>query len=108
MIIWKGWGILVVLIAGALAGIGGATLGSALGTDEASGIGAAGGLALAAPLVFFVGQRFNAPVAGYDPRTGQPTTFRNAHTLFFIPMQYWSILLLVLSVIVTLAVILPG
>ncbi|TQN33122.1 hypothetical protein FHX37_3121 [Haloactinospora alba] len=100
MVIWKGAGILVLVIALPLAGLGGVSLGSALGSDTASGIGAAGGLALAAVAVYFLGQRLNAPTPGYHLRTGAPVNFRNGHTLFFVPMQYWGFVLLGISVLV--------
>lgn len=98
MIIWRGWGILVLLIAGALAVPGGLSAEALLG-PEMGGIGAACGLALAGIAVFFVGQRLNAPRPGYHPGTGQPVMYRNAHTLFFVPMQFWGFILLAGSVV---------
>ncbi|HIY39865.1 MAG TPA: hypothetical protein H9836_01905 [Candidatus Nocardiopsis merdipullorum] len=99
MIIWQGWGILVVLI-GALftapLGFGAASL---LGEDNAA-VGAGTGLILAAIAVYLAGNKLNAPVQGYDPSTGQPVMYRNRHTFFFVPMQYWGFILPVLGVIV--------
>lgn len=92
MIIWQGWGILVVLI-GALftvpLGFGAASL---LGSDSA-GIGAGTGLILSAVAVYLAGSKLNAPVQGYHPSTGQPVLHRNRHTFFFVPMQYWGFVL---------------
>lgn len=106
MIIWKGWGILVVLIAVPLAALSSVIAGS-IGTavvgpqnaDLIAPLGAAVGLAIAAIAVFALGRWMNAPVPGFDPQTGQPVYFKNRHSLFFIPMQWWSFLLLGISLI---------
>ncbi|PSK92265.1 hypothetical protein CLV63_11822 [Murinocardiopsis flavida] len=99
MIIWRGWGILVVLIAGLFAVPSGLTAESFLGPELAP-LGVALGLAAAGIAVFFVGQRLNAPRPGFHPGTGQPVMYRNAHTLFFVPMQFWGFILLGVSVLV--------
>lgn len=102
MIIWKGWGILVLLIGAVFTiplGFGAASL---LGTESA-GFGAGLGLLLAAVAVFFVGQKLNAPVQGFHPATGQPVLYRNAHTFFFVPMQYWAFVLPVIAVAAIIA-----
>ncbi|MDA8370184.1 MAG: hypothetical protein M0026_09980 [Nocardiopsaceae bacterium] len=99
MIIWRGWGILVLLIALAAAAPGGLAVEAVLGPELAE-FGVAGGLAVAAIAVFFIGQKFNAPRQGYHQSTGQPVMYRNGHTLFFIPMQYWAFILLAISVVV--------
>lgn len=106
MIIWKGWGILVVAIAVPLAAVSALIAGSigeaVLGpqdVDIIEPLGAAVGLAIAAIAVFILGRWMNAPVPGYDPQTGQPVYFKNRHTLFFIPMQWWSFVLLAIALI---------
>lgn len=88
MIVWRGWGIVALLIAGAGGG-GGTALGVALGgrTDTAN-LGTALGLALAAVALWFVGSRMNAPKQGFDPNSGEPVVYRNQHTLMFIPIQW--------------------
>ncbi|PWV45712.1 MULTISPECIES: hypothetical protein [Nocardiopsis] len=97
MIIWRGWGILVLLIAAAIAVPCGIVAGHLMGS-QASGLGGAVGCVLAAVAVYFVGQRLNAPKQAFDPATGQPVRHRNAHTLFFVPMQYWAFILPVVAV----------
>ncbi|QVQ53906.1 hypothetical protein J4H86_09440 [Spiractinospora alimapuensis] len=106
MIIWKGWGILVVLIAVPLAALSSVIAGSigesVVGPQNAdliAPLGGAVGLAIAAIIVFVLGRWMNAPVPGYDPQTGQPVYFKNRHSLFFIPMQWWSFLLLGVALI---------
>ena len=66
-------------------------------------VGAGIGLVAGGVASFLVGQRLNAPVQGYHPATGQPVVYRNRHTLFFIPMQYCGVVLLVLGAVVGFA-----
>jgi hypothetical protein len=88
MIIWRGWGILVLVIAGLGAGAG-HWIAVALGANpEGPNVGTALGLLLAAVGIWYVGARVNAPKQGFDPNSGQPAVHRNAHTLFFVPMQW--------------------
>ncbi|MEU3015776.1 MULTISPECIES: hypothetical protein [unclassified Nocardiopsis] len=92
MIIWRGWGILVILIAAVftvpLGFLAAETVGS-----ESAGLGAGAGLLLGAVGVYFAGAKLNAPKQGFHPGTGQPVEYRNAHTFFFVPMQYWGFIL---------------
>ncbi|MFD0774703.1 hypothetical protein ACFQZ2_12265 [Streptomonospora algeriensis] len=100
MIIWRGWGILTVLIAAVCCIPMGLLVESALGSEVAP-FGVALGLVAAGILVFFLGQRLNAPKPGFHPQTGRQVLFRNQHTLFFIPMQYCGVVLLGAAVLVT-------
>ncbi|HLU95949.1 MAG TPA: hypothetical protein VKZ89_03830 [Thermobifida alba] len=99
MIIWRGWGILVLLMTGLPAGLGAFAAQALLGEDMAQ-LGAGIGIVMGGVASFLVGQRLNAPVQGYHPQTGQPVLYKNRHTLFFIPMQYCGVLLLVLGAVV--------
>ena len=65
----------------------------ATGQEHLGGIGAGVGFLLAAVAVFFAGRKLNAPKRGFHPATGQPVEYRNAHTFFFVPMQYWAFVL---------------
>ncbi|MEY9213317.1 hypothetical protein NI17_001370 [Thermobifida halotolerans] len=98
MIIWRGWGILVVLMAAIPAVLGAVSVQALLGEAMAP-LGAGIGLVVGGVASFLVGQRLNAPVQGYHPATGQPVLYKNRHTLFFIPMQYCGVLLLVLGAV---------
>ena len=86
MIIWNGWGILVLPIAVATIGIG-ALLGAAVGSSL---IGMAIAAIAAGPALWAIGQKFNRPEQGYHPKTGEPVVYRNRHKLFFVPMQYFA------------------
>ncbi|MCY9786257.1 hypothetical protein KIK06_20390 [Nocardiopsis sp. EMB25] len=92
MLIWRGRGILVLLIAAPLGGLGAFTAMTLIG-EGADPMGAGIGLLPAAVAVFFLGRKLNAPRQGFHPATGQPVLHRNAHTFFFVPMQYWAFIL---------------
>lgn len=100
MIIWKGWGILTVLIfilcvaAGWLAG---AYIGFFSGAEPDMTsfyrlYGLSAGLAIAAPLNWFLGRSLNR--ARREAGSGA----LNRHSLFFIPMEHWSFVFLGASV----------
>lgn len=101
MIIWSGWGALSVLIAG-VALVLSVLVDPALarfGIPTPTGV-----VALwlsAAALNWIVGTRLNARPDRelVDPRTGQTVILRARHTLFRIPMQYLSVLMLLLGVL---------
>ncbi|MCR0982904.1 hypothetical protein [Roseomonas populi] len=110
MIIWRGWGILTVVIL-ALVG-GGATLaaGKLLESYGANvGYGFVLGLVAAATANWIVGNRLNGrPVRELvDAQTGERVVLRTSHSLFFIPMQWWSVLM-ILAAVVALSAILFG
>jgi hypothetical protein len=91
MIIWSGSGILVLLIAflGAVLGV---AIEPAVGLPKNVGLGL--GLILAAIANWFVGQSLNSPSKArtlVDPKTGQKVIFRPRNSLFWIPMQWWSV-----------------
>lgn len=102
MIVWKGWGILVVPLAaiciGPLVGLAETLIGPGTGA-----IGAAVGLVLAGVLTYLLGTYLNKPVPGYHPQTGQPVMYRNGHSLFFVPVQFWGFIMLAGSVVALVA-----
>lgn len=104
MIVWSGWGFVTVLL-----GLGGAALGTFLDSAPTSvGLPAQSGLIVgwlvAAGLNWLLGTRLNNGPARelVDPRTGQRIILRRRHTLFWIPMQYYSALMLVLGALAVL------
>ena len=105
MIIWRGWGILAALIPAAFLIMFSVVL----------GIGAKGKLlakptqmipasrGCSAAVVWWLGRKLNsAPTRELvDPKTGQRVLLRNDHSLFWIPMQWWAIpIVLLVGVIV--------
>ncbi len=103
MIIWRGWGILVVIVA-ALAVVGTQLATTALFGAETYARHNAWlfplGLALAAPIVWLLGRRLNGRGGRtlVDPATGRRVVVRRDHSLFFIRMEYWAIVLLLAAV----------
>lgn len=104
MLIWRGWGILAVVI-----GFG-ALLATQFIVDAVAGRGtysenseqfAGPAVALAGLLVFFLGRWLNDPSRGrvlVDKETGQEIVDKPRNDLFFIPMEIWGALLVVLGI----------
>lgn len=90
-IIWQGWGVLSIIIPLIcmipFVGIFG-------------GFGLGFGLLVGAAVNAFVGHKLNnQPGKIYiDPATGGEVVFRKKNTLFFVPMQYVSVLWVVIAV----------
>jgi len=90
MIIWKGYGFLVVIIILAI----GATISfffSKIGSTE--DIGAAVGAIISGIVIWFVGNKLNSPTKNrsmIDKQTGREVILTPNHSLFFIKMQYWA------------------
>src|SRR5438105_3149025 len=90
MIIWKGYGFLVLVIALAIGAVF-SLIFSGIGFTE--DLGAAVGAVISGVTIWFVGLRFNAPEKArvlIDKQTGQEFTVKPVHSLFFIKMQYWA------------------
>jgi hypothetical protein len=53
------------------------------------------GLLLGAVLVWTLGQRFNEaePQSLLDPTTGEAVLLQREHSLYFVKMQYWAVLM---------------
>jgi len=99
MIIWQGLGILVVLITGLMmvaVDAGSGALGLVLPTAQSNEID----IVLATILVGAWGlylRRIPGRIL-IDNESGQEVVIRSRHSLFWIPMDYWSGILLVLGV----------
>ncbi|MEH3143802.1 MAG: hypothetical protein PGN34_00215 [Methylobacterium frigidaeris] len=110
MIIWSGWGVLSALITA------GAFVLSVLADLELSRRGLPGPAAVVAvwlaatALNWVVGRRLNGRPDRelVDPRTGQVVILRQRHTLFWIPMQYYSVLMLLLGALALFAAMQGG
>ena len=102
MIVWSGWGVLTVVFALLAVGIGAVLQpvldGSGLVLPAATGL--AIGLVIAAVINWVVGRRLNrAPGREMiDAKTGQRVTIRRRHSLFWIPMHFFSVVFLLFAV----------
>ena len=105
MIIWSGWGVLSALII-VLSFVGGVVLDLQL---TKVGVPAPTGILLAwlagAALNWVVGQRLNGKPGRelIDARTGQRVLLVPNHTLFWIKMQYYSVVMLLLGALVAVS-----
>ena len=104
MIIFHGWGILTVAIVVILGGAVTVTSAMALdaaGLHEFSGIGLALGLFVAAAVNWYAGRRLNGDPGRelVDRATGETVVLRRSHRLFFIPMQWWSLVMVGLGLV---------
>lgn len=108
MIVWSGWGILIIVFAvaavfGDMALVSAVT--HAMGGDASETVPLIPRIVgflpwiVAAAAAWFMGRKVNTKTEQIliDPNTNEPVTIRagGGHSLFFIPMQYWAFILLV-------------
>lgn len=104
MIIWKGWGVLVAVFAIAAMVIGqylqGGDNTEMMSTSQIF-IWRSVPLLLAAIPVWIIGKKLNTKTEKtlIDPDTGENVSLQSGggHELFFIPMEYWAPILVVLA-----------
>jgi hypothetical protein len=99
MIILRGWGILVLVIAALFQFIG-YGISSLIGMDSYSDAAKITGDMLflpAAIVLWIVGKRLNKPKV-YVDEAGQQVVSKGRHSLFFIPIEYWAFIYVVLSI----------
>lgn len=115
MIVWSGWGILVVVFAalGLIAGVAIAEgVAPLLGLADATKQGAGfiiGGLIGAVATFFFARWREGGEARVFvDEATGQRIEVRpSAGSLFFIPTRYWPWIVLGVSVLMGVSLVMP-
>jgi len=97
MIVWSGRGILIVLVFFASM-----FLGNVIFPDNMTDYVFAFAVLLSAIFSWFAGTAWNKNNEKFvtDDKTGQKIVIRDSHGLFWIPMQYWGIILTVLSIII--------
>ena len=108
MVIWRGWGILTIPIVILIGGLVVAVLNNLLGgTGRYAGLALTAGLLAAAVVNWFVGRHLNRTPARelVDPATGERVVIRRSHDLFFVPMQWWSVLLVVAALVSLFAIL---
>jgi hypothetical protein len=105
MLIWKGWGLLVIVFAIGAMAIGqliqGGDTASTLSTSQVF-IWRSIPLILAAIPVWIIGRKKNTKTTKtlVDPETGENVTLESGggHALFFLPMEYWAPIMFVLAI----------
>ncbi len=103
MIIWKGLGILVFIITLVVAVIMQLVLGTEYYQTESWPIPLA--IALSAIIVGLLGLNLNNKPGRIllDAKTNEQIEVKKIHSLFWIPMQYWGIILLLISALLFFA-----
>lgn len=111
MIVWSGWGLLVIVFAllGLFAGSVSAhaiVAAAPLPVGTMAKLGMIIGAALSAAMIFFFARwRENQPARVFiDQATGQHIEVRqSAGSLFFIPMRFWTWIVLALSALMVIS-----
>jgi len=106
MVVWKGWGLLIAVFLFAF------VLPVELLVEHYFGEGQYKSLSWPVPLVFLlaaipttlVGIKLNNKPTRVliDSETGEKVELKSEHSLFWIPMRYWGVILVVLSALIYL------
>jgi uncharacterized membrane protein YfcA len=108
LLIWRGWGIVVVglFILAALIGGGIGEAASADGRWVAPFFGLF--LILAGIVTWYLGKRLNRDTTRelVDPKTGQTVVVRRDHSFFFIKVEWWGPIMIVAGAFLLVAGIL--
>lgn len=109
LLIWKGWGIVVFAIAVVWIAIG-IGLAGAINADKAMADALTGlSLVPAGVMTWFAGKRMNRNTTRtlVDPQTGNPVVIRREHSLFFVKVEWWGPILIVLGILVFVVELVP-
>lgn len=106
MIIWSGWGILLLPIVALCCGIIFTTWYDLFDLKDShpfiSNLAFLISFVLASPIAWYVGKFFNRPSKDQvfiHKETGEEYKYRPAHSFFFIRMEYWAYILPVIGII---------
>ncbi|MBO7419610.1 MAG: hypothetical protein J6U06_00620 [Spirochaetaceae bacterium] len=102
-LIWKGFGILTIFIVGAsMIGVQ-ATVDNIFGTEywKNNAWPLSLSLIISGVICWFLGRYLNSRPGRtvIDKETGEELELRKEHSFFFIPLQYWGIILGILAII---------
>ena len=102
MVVWKGWGILGLVIPFLLSLSVGSAIDSLFGdnTYKHSEWAMPLVLALSAVVVYFVGYKLNNKPGKIviDPENNERIELKTVHSMFWIPLQYWAVIILAISI----------
>jgi hypothetical protein len=113
MIIWRGAGVLVFVIAFGCSLVAQLMCNKIAGTEafwETHAWPLAAALAAAAGIVWLVGSKLEARPGRelVDPATGQRVQLKKPHEFFFIKMKYWGAILLAIGITILVTNTTPG
>jgi len=102
MVVWKGWGILALIIPLLISLTVGSIIDAQYGEDfyKNSSWAMPLVLVLSSIVVFVVGYKINNKPGKIviDPENNEQIELKTTHTMFWIPLQYWGIIILAISV----------
>ena len=104
LLIWKGWGFVVLVIAVVFLAIGLGIGGALHAATSVTNALAAIALVPAGAVCWFVGKRLNSkpPRILVDPKTGGQVVLRRESTLFFVAVELWGPILAAIGVLVAI------
>ena len=108
MIIWKGYGFLVLLITIAIGAVISLIF---IGLGSTEDWGAAVGAIISGGVIWVVGNKLNSEEKNrifIDKQTGQEILVKPEHSLFFLKMQYWAFIVSGFGLIMLIDVIIHG
>ncbi|MDX8379159.1 MAG: hypothetical protein R8K48_03815 [Gallionella sp.] len=102
MVVWKGWGILALIMPLIMSLSVGSTLDAYYGEDFYKNSAWAMPLVLgiAAIVVFILGNKINRKPGKIviDPENNERIELKTTHSMFWIPLQYWSLIILAIAI----------
>lgn len=100
ILVWRGWGVVVIAIGFVWATVAIAVAGLIHADEAASGAILGLSMVPAGITTWFVGRRMNRDAARVmvDPTTGERVVLRREHSLFFVPVEWWGPILAVLGI----------
>ena len=102
MVVWKGWGILGLLIPFIFSLSVGSAVDALLGANmyKNSEWAMPLVLALSAVAVYFVGNTLNKKPGKIviDPENNEKIELKKVHSMFWIPLQYWAVIIVAISI----------
>lgn len=101
MVVWTGYGFLSGLIPVAVF----ALTALVVGKDNQPVVGSLIASVVSAGLVWWIGRKLNTAPGRVlvDPKTSERLVLRRNHTMFWIPMEWWSIACLLVGVAVVVS-----
>ena len=112
MLVWQGWGILIVGVPFLLIVVTSAIWTAVFGEPSVNAnysviLGIA--LLASAPIIYLLGKRLDARPGRtmIDKESGQEVVLRGAHTLFFVGFRYWAWISAILGAVFLIVGLLP-